>query len=108
MQVAVKDINGKELKQIELPEAVYGLEMKEHLLHQVIKAYLANRRQGTHATKTRSMVRGGVRSHLDKKVPVVLVRDRRGLQLIRVVLLLTGRSQEITHRKSTNKLVSSL
>lgn len=59
MQVAVKDINGKELKQIELPDAIYGLEMKEHLLHQVIKAYHANRRQGTHATKTRSMVRGG-------------------------------------------------
>lgn len=59
MQVAVKDMTGKEVKTIDLPESIYGLELNDHVLHHVVKAYQANRRQGTHATKTRSLVSGG-------------------------------------------------
>ena len=59
MQVAVKDITGKEVKKIDLPEDIFGLELNDHILHQVVKAYQANRRQGTHATKTRAFVSGG-------------------------------------------------
>ena len=59
MQVAVKDMSGKKVKSIDLPESIYGLELNEHVLHHVVKAYRANRRQGTHATKTRSTVNGG-------------------------------------------------
>jgi large subunit ribosomal protein L4 len=58
MQVAVKDITGKELKKIDLPDEIYGRELNEHVLHQVVKAQLANRRQGTHSVKTRSFVSG--------------------------------------------------
>lgn len=67
MQLAVKDINGKELKSIELPESIYGVPLNDHLLHQVVKAYRANRRQGTHATKTRSTVSGGGKKPFKQK-----------------------------------------
>lgn len=62
MQVAVKDIKGNDVKSIDLPDSIYGLELNDrndHVLHHVVKAYQANRRQGTHATKTRSTVNGG-------------------------------------------------
>ncbi len=59
MQVSVKDMTGKEVKSIELPESIFGLEMNDHVLHHVVKAYQANRRQGTHSTKTRAFVSGG-------------------------------------------------
>lgn len=58
MKVKVKNISGQDVKEIELPEAIYGLPMNDHLLHSVVKAYRANKRQGTHATKTRSFVSG--------------------------------------------------
>jgi len=45
----------------ELPEAVFDGTVNEGVLHQVIKAYQANQRQGTHSTKTRHTVRGGGR-----------------------------------------------
>jgi large subunit ribosomal protein L4 len=44
---------------IELPDDVFGAEINEHLMHLVIKGYLANRRQGTSKTKGRSEVSGG-------------------------------------------------
>ena len=59
MKWQVVNIQGEKLRDIELPESVFGCEMNEALLHTVVKAYRANRRQGTHATKTRSMVSGG-------------------------------------------------
>ena len=59
MKVKVTDISGKEVKEIDLPDSIYNVPMNEHVLHHVVKAYRANKRQGTHATKTRSHVRGG-------------------------------------------------
>jgi len=59
MKWDVININGDKVKTIDLPEAIYGVEMNEAVLHSVVKAYRANRRQGTHATKTRAMVSGG-------------------------------------------------
>src|SRR4051795_9573996 len=44
---------------VDLPEAVFGVEASASLLHETVKAELARRRQGTHATKTRGMVSGG-------------------------------------------------
>ena len=46
---------------VELPEEIFDGRVHEAALHQTIKAYLANQRQGTHATKTRGMVSGGNR-----------------------------------------------
>lgn len=58
MELEVIDIKGKKVDKIDLPESIYGVEMNEHVLHTVVKAYQANRRQGTHSTKTRSLVSG--------------------------------------------------
>ncbi len=60
-QIEVKDINNNVVGTMSLPESIFGLEVKEHLLHAAVVNYLANQRQGTHATKTRGMVRGGGR-----------------------------------------------
>lgn len=60
-KVAVFNMDGKQVGDMELNEAIFGADVNEVLLHQVVVNQLANRRQGTHATKTRSMVRGGGR-----------------------------------------------
>ena len=67
MQIEVKDINGKAVKKVELPDSVFGVEMNEHVLHTAVKAIRANARQGTHATKTRSTVRGGGKKPFKQK-----------------------------------------
>ena len=59
--VKVYGINAQAVGEIELPETVFGVEMNAGLVHQVIVMQLASQRLGTHATKTRSMVRGGGR-----------------------------------------------
>lgn len=58
MEFDVKNISGRSVGKISLPESIFGVEMNEGLLHDVVKAYRANRRQGTHATKTKSFVSG--------------------------------------------------
>ena len=59
MQVDVKNIKGEKVRSLELPESIFGVELSDHVIHGVVKSYRANRRQGTHATKTRSLVSGG-------------------------------------------------
>ena len=59
LKTDVKDITGKKVSDIELNEAVFGIEPNEVVVHQVLVNYLANQRQGTQSTKTRSEVRGG-------------------------------------------------
>jgi large subunit ribosomal protein L4 len=61
MQVDVYNTQGEVVRQAELPEAVFGVEIKEHLLHEVVRYQLARRRQGTAHTKNRAAVRGGGR-----------------------------------------------
>ena len=57
----VLDITGKKVSQIELSDAVFGVEVNETVVHQVLVNFLANQRQGTQSTKTRAEVRGGGR-----------------------------------------------
>lgn len=59
LKTDVKDITGKKVSDIELNEAVFGIEPNEVVVHQVLVNYLANQRQGTQSTKTRAEVRGG-------------------------------------------------
>ena len=59
MKIDVFDMNGKKLKPIELNDAVFGQEYNEALIHQVVVAQLANKRQGTKSTLTRTEVSGG-------------------------------------------------
>ena len=60
-KVDVYNIEGKKVKDLELKEEVFGIEPNEALVHSVLVNYLANQRQGTQSTKTRSEVRGGGR-----------------------------------------------
>ena len=59
--VSVYNIEGKEVGSIELNDAVFGVEVNEHLVHMAVVNQLANKRQGTQKAKTRSEVRGGGR-----------------------------------------------
>ena len=61
MQVDVYNTQGEVVRQAELPDAVFGVDVKESLLHEVVRYQLARRRQGTAHTKNRSAVRGGGR-----------------------------------------------
>jgi large subunit ribosomal protein L4 len=67
MEINVKNIKGESVRKISLPDSVFGVEMNEHVLHTVVKAYAANRRQGTHATKTRTNVSGGGKKPFKQK-----------------------------------------
>ena len=60
-KVDVYDIKGKKVSDVELNENVFGIEPNENIVHEVLINYLANQRQGTQSTKTRSEVRGGGR-----------------------------------------------
>ena len=57
--VGVFNKEGNKVSDMELSESVFGVEVNEYALHQVVVALLANKRQGTQSTKTRSEVRGG-------------------------------------------------
>lgn len=59
--VSVLNMEGKEVGTIELNDAVFGVEINEHLVHMAVVQQLANKRQGTQKAKTRSEVRGGGR-----------------------------------------------
>ena len=60
-KIDVYDIKGKKVSDVELNENVFGIEPNENIVHEVLINYLANQRQGTQSTKTRSEVRGGGR-----------------------------------------------
>lgn len=58
-KVDVYNMQGKKVSDVELNEAVFGIEPNETIVHSVLVNYLANQRQGTQSTKTRAEVRGG-------------------------------------------------
>lgn len=55
----VLNVSGEKIGDIELNPGIFGIEVNEHVLHDVVKNYLANQRQGTQSAKTRAEVRGG-------------------------------------------------
>ncbi len=59
--VSVYNMEGKEVGTMELNDAVFGVEVNEHLVHMAVVQHLANKRQGTQKAKTRSEVSGGGR-----------------------------------------------
>ena len=59
--VTVYNMEGNEVGTLELNDAVFGVEVNEHLVHMAVVRQLANKRQGTQKAKTRSEVRGGGR-----------------------------------------------
>lgn len=65
--IPLKNSAGHDLGTLDLPDAIFGVEYNEALVHQAIVTEEANYRQGTHATKTRSQVRGGGRKPWKQK-----------------------------------------
>ena len=65
--VAIYDIANKKVGDLELKENIFGVEMNAGLVHQAVVMQLASQRLGNHATKTRSMVRGGGRKPWKQK-----------------------------------------
>ena len=61
MQIPLKNMQGQQVGMIELPDAIFASEINQAAMHQALMRQLANRRLGTHNTKTRSFVRGGGR-----------------------------------------------
>ena len=60
-KVSVYNIEGKKVSDIDLKEEIFGIEPNEAVIHSVLVNFLANQRQGTQSTKTRSEVSGGGR-----------------------------------------------
>ncbi|HEX7181888.1 MAG TPA: 50S ribosomal protein L4 [Thermoanaerobaculia bacterium] len=58
MKIAVKNFDNKPVREIELPDDVFGYPLKPHLIHEAVQAYLAALRAGTHKAKTRAEVAG--------------------------------------------------
>ena len=65
--VAVYNMEGKEVGTIELNDAVFGVDINEHLVHMAVVQHLANKRQGTQKAKTRGEVSGGGRKPWKQK-----------------------------------------
>lgn len=63
----VLNIAGQKVSEIELKEAIFGIEPNIPVMHEVVKNYLANQRQGTQSAKTRAEVRGGGRKPFRQK-----------------------------------------
>lgn len=69
-KIDVYDINGKKVKELELNEAVFGIEPNEAVVHSVLVNFLANQRQGTQSTKQEAKFLVVEENHGDKRVQV--------------------------------------
>ena len=74
MLTKVYNMAGKQVGEIELPEAVFGVEPNAAVVHDAVKNHLANKRQGTQSALTRAEVSGGGRKPWRQKAPAALVR----------------------------------
>ena len=61
MQASLKNMQGQEVGTVELPDDIFNIEPNQAVMHQALVRQLANKRLGTHKTKTRGEVRGGGR-----------------------------------------------
>jgi large subunit ribosomal protein L4 len=61
MKIAVKNFDNQQLREIDLPEEIFGYPYKAHLIHVAVQSYLAGLRAGTHKVKTRAEVSGSGR-----------------------------------------------
>jgi large subunit ribosomal protein L4 len=66
-EVTIKDVRNKDAGTLKLNDEVFGIEGKEALMHTAVVNLLANKRQGTHSTKTRGLVSGGGRKPYKQK-----------------------------------------
>ena len=93
--VSVYNIEGKEVGKIDLSDAVFGVEVNEHLVHMAVVSQLANNRQGTQKAKTRSEVSGGGRKPWRQKGTVMQDRDLQELHSGQAAELYSHQFREI-------------
>ena len=65
--IKVKDLAGNDVQDFQLPESIFSIKPKSAVLHSVVKAYQAARRQGTHAVKNRSLIAGSGKKPFKQK-----------------------------------------
>ncbi|NCO82912.1 MAG: 50S ribosomal protein L4 [Nitrospirae bacterium CG_4_10_14_3_um_filter_44_29] len=66
-EIEIKDRNNKKAGKINLPDEIFGIKASEGVMHDSVVNFLANQRQGTHATKTKGLVSGGGRKPWKQK-----------------------------------------
>ena len=98
-KVSVYNIEGKEVDTIELNDAVFGVEVNEHLVHMAVVNQLANNRQGTQKAKTRSEVPAVEENRGDRKEQATQDRVRQELRSGQAAALYLLRFREITPSK---------
>ena len=59
--VDIKNVQGEKVSEGELPDSIYGVEIKGHILHDIVKMQLASRRSGTSSVKNRADIKGSTR-----------------------------------------------
>ena len=101
--VSVFDMNGKKVSDLALAESVFGIEPNTYAMHLCVVNYLANQRQGTQSTRTRSEVSGGGKKPWKQKVQAVHVRVQQELLSGHTAVSLTARSRESTASPSTRR-----
>ncbi len=78
MKLDVKNWDNEVVGSVELPDSVFAREVREHLVWEVVRAYLASRRRGTHKAKTRGEVKGsGIKPWKQKHTGRARAGDRR-------------------------------
>lgn len=102
--VNVLDIKGNSVGSIDLPESLFGVEVNEHVVYEVVKNQLANKRQGTQSAKTRAEVRGGGRKPWRQKGTGRARQGSINLHNGEVVVQFLHQNQEITHTQYQRKL----
>ena len=93
-QVQVYNQEGKKTSKLELADSVFGIEPNEYAMHLAVVSYLANQRQGTQSTLTRSEVSGGGAKPGDRRVPAELVRVQQEVHSGHTAVSLLVLSQE--------------
>lgn len=93
-KVALLNVEGAQVGEIELNDAVFGIEPNESVVHEAVVMQMASWRQGTHCTKSRGEVRGGGRKPWRQKGTVVPELVLFVLHCGVVVLSFSGQNQE--------------
>ncbi len=72
-EIEIKDQNNKSVGKTDLPHDIFGVTVRQGLLHEVVHNHLANKRQGTASTRTRGMVSGGGRKPYKQKEHAIMI-----------------------------------
>lgn len=101
MKLNVLNMAGKKAGTVEVSDSIFAREYNEALIHQVVVAQLANKRQGTMSALTRTEVRGGGCKPYRQKEQVALVKALSLLPNTLAAAWCSQRSREISHKRST-------